>query len=110
MDRVDRESNEDRLKIEGEFRIRNAASVRSLLLDRSEDAPVLDLSGVTEFDTAGVQILLSLKKELEAKGQSLRCSSMSEPVERLLSFYRLRDIFDTGNVRREQAGSGGQDG
>lgn len=102
---------EERLRIDGEFRIRNAASVRSRLLERSRDAFVLDLGGVTEFDTAGVQILLSLKKEREAKGQSLRCVAMSEPVERLLSFYNLRDIFDAGGGSVSQQNVyGGEDG
>jgi anti-anti-sigma factor len=102
---------EERLRIEGEFWIRNAASVRSRLLERSKDAFVLDLGGVTEFDTAGVQILLSLKKEREAKGQTLRLSAMSEPVERLLAFYNLRDTFDTGtgSVSQHEV-SGGEDG
>jgi len=104
------EAIEERLRVEGEFWIRNAASVRSRLLERSQDAFVLDLGGVTEFDTAGVQILLSLKKEREAKGQSLRCVAMSEPVERLLSFYRLNDIFATVSRPGVLTESGGEDG
>lgn len=111
-DQINPEGNiEERLRIDGEFRIRNAASVRSMLLERSHDAFVLDLGGVTEFDTAGVQILLSLKKEREAKGQSFRCVAMSEPVERLLSFYNLRDVFDAGaGSASQQSVSGGEDG
>ena len=85
------------LRFEGDFRIRNIVELRDRLfsaLQKKETGPfAIDLAGVVEFDTAGVQLLLSLKQEADDHNRPLTIVAMSEPVERLLTFYRLTDHF-----------------
>ena len=53
------------LAVEGEMTIYRAAELHPALRDavRTQDAPALDLSAVTEFDSAGVQLLLVARRE-----------------------------------------------
>jgi ABC-type transporter Mla MlaB component len=44
----------------------------------------LDLSGVTEFDTAGLQLLLLARREAERVGSVLTFLNPSEPVQDVL--------------------------
>ena len=62
-----------RLAVEGELTIYRAAELHPALLDavRTQDAPVLDLSAVTEFDSAGVQLLLVARREAARLGKRL---------------------------------------
>ncbi|MBW7856885.1 MAG: STAS domain-containing protein [Leptonema sp. (in: Bacteria)] len=78
------------LKFNGEFRIRNAENLQKELLSAESTSLVLDLSEVSDFDTAGVQLLLSLYKTVKQKGGRLGIVAASESVSRLLDFYRLK--------------------
>lgn len=49
----------------------------------------LDLSNITSIDTAGIQLLLSVEKELKPSGGSLTIVDSSEKVRKLLDFYNL---------------------
>jgi anti-anti-sigma factor len=62
-----------RLAVEGEMTIYRAAELHPVLLDavRAHDAPQLDLSGVTEFDCAGMQLLLVARREARRLGKDL---------------------------------------
>ena len=54
----------------------------------------LDLSGIEEIDSAGIQLLLALKGELMQQQKSFKLSIASTPVESLLDTYGLADWFD----------------
>lgn len=77
------------LRLDGELTIYRAAELKDVLLAAvaANDTLEIDLSGVEEFDTAGVQLLLLAKREAGARGGSLRLSGHSAPV--LDAFQRL---------------------
>ena len=74
------------LAVEGEMTIYRAAELKPALLDlvRMHDAPALDLSAVTEFDSAGLQLLLVARQEAATLGKTLRVQDASAAV---------RDVF-----------------
>jgi anti-anti-sigma factor len=56
-------------------------------------APVLDLSGVEELDTAGVQLLLWLKGEAAGRGAALTLIDRSPAVVEVLDLLRQTSTF-----------------
>ncbi|MGC4077870.1 MAG: STAS domain-containing protein [Rubrivivax sp.] len=81
------------LAIEGELTIYRAAELRETLLAALAAAPdgdlTLDLSAVTEFDSAGVQLLMAAKKSAEARGRGLRLVRHSPSV---LDGFQVLDL------------------
>jgi anti-anti-sigma regulatory factor len=74
----------------------NAEANRSLLVDALpllQNDPRLDLSGVHQIDTGGVQLLLSLRSTLAESGQSLALASPSREVTAALELLGLRGHF-----------------
>lgn len=53
----------------------------------------LDLSAVTEVDTAGLQLLLLLKREVGEQGKQLTISGHSPRVQQILDFCNLVGVF-----------------
>ncbi|HEX8785789.1 MAG TPA: STAS domain-containing protein [Telluria sp.] len=74
------------LAVEGEMTIYRAAELKPALLNavRTHGAPVLDLSAVTEFDSAGLQLLMMARREAATLGKRLDVSAASLAV---------RDVF-----------------
>ncbi|WP_075795837.1 STAS domain-containing protein [Massilia putida] len=70
------------LAVEGEMTIYRAAELHPALLDavRTHDTPALDLSAVTEFDSAGVQLLLVARREAGRLGKRLVLQGASPAV------------------------------
>lgn len=76
----------------GELTVAEAAGARDRLLrivEAADGAVELDLSGVTEFDTAGLQLLLATKAQAGGRGLACRLSAVSEPVQDVLALCRL---------------------
>jgi len=71
-----------RLAVEGEMTIYRAAELKPVLLDavRTHDAPALDLANVTEFDCAGLQLLLAARREAARLGKRLALVAPSPAV------------------------------
>ncbi|MCK9509347.1 MAG: STAS domain-containing protein [Pigmentiphaga sp.] len=67
-------------------------------LDAHPDGLVLDLSGVNNIDTAGVQLLLMIKREAESRACPLTISAPSEPVRALFQLFGL-DLEGDGAAR-----------
>ncbi len=82
-----------KIKIKGELKVRKLAAIRSRLLPYSNSDIELDLSDVIEFDSAGLQLLLSLNKELVKKGFKLHIISASQSVEKILRFYNKQSLL-----------------
>ncbi len=76
------------LRIEGEFTIFRAAELKQTLF---VEPPIteIDLSAVTELDSAGLQLLMLAKKTALAQGRELRLTGHSEAVI---------DVFELLNV------------
>jgi anti-anti-sigma factor len=82
------------LRLSGECTIAQAAELREQLLAQlaesdGSSAPVLDLSGVTGFDSAGVQLLLALRRSLLDAGRVLSLQAPSAAVRETLATYHL---------------------
>lgn len=79
------------LRIDGELTIYRAAELKAELLAAVEAHPAveIDLAGVAEFDTAGVQLLLSAKRAATARDATLRLVGHSTAV---LDVFELMDL------------------
>ena len=83
------------ITIEGEMSIYSAAEMRNelkKLLDKC-DSMEFDLSGVSELDTSGFQLLLQMKKQSNAVGKEVLLSSHSPAVLEVLELYGMEDYF-----------------
>ncbi|NEX22076.1 STAS domain-containing protein [Thiorhodococcus mannitoliphagus] len=84
-------SSDDRIVLEGELTIYTAAEtfarLRGALQDR--DLCDLDLSAISEMDSAGLQLLLWLKQTCEAQGTRFRLVAHSEAVAAVLELLQL---------------------
>ncbi|MFB0934437.1 MAG: STAS domain-containing protein [Propionivibrio sp.] len=71
--------------------IYNALDQKQELLDAlsSSDDVELDLSQVGEIDTAGLQLLILMKKEAQRAGKRVVIVAHSQPVRSLIDFCNL---------------------
>ncbi|WP_417069382.1 STAS domain-containing protein [Niveibacterium terrae] len=76
-----------RLALEGEMTIFQAAELNETLLRavRDNEGLEVDLVGVTELDTAGVQLMLVAQREACALGHALRWVGHSHAVREVVS-------------------------
>jgi anti-sigma B factor antagonist len=83
------------LRLDGELSIYRAAELKPVILQAVESSPLLeiDLSGVTEFDTAGVQLLLLAKRCAHERGHELRLVRHSAAVVDVLQLLDLAAHF-----------------
>lgn len=94
------------LAIEGELTIVRAAALKPLLL--REPAPVeIDLSGVTEIDTAGLQLLMLAKKSAQAAQRELRLVAHSAAVIDAFELLNLAAFFNDPLVMASRASASG---
>ena len=83
------------LSIEGELTIYTAATQKDAILAflHAGDSLELNLSQVTEMDTAGLQLLIMAKNEATQTGKSLRLSMHSPAVLEVLELSRMDTVF-----------------
>jgi anti-anti-sigma factor len=83
------------LRIVGEMTIFRAAELKGPLLALLDDPaqPALDLAGVTEIDTAGLQLLLLVRREAQARGREVRLTGRSAAVVELLELAGVAAHF-----------------
>ncbi|MBK1685556.1 STAS domain-containing protein [Rhodoferax fermentans] len=81
------------LKMEGELTIFRAAELKPLLLD-AVVATEIDLSAVTELDTAGLQLLMLAKKAALAQGRELQFTGHSPAVLDVFELLNVAAYFD----------------
>ena len=72
------------LKINGDLNIYNASESRESLIDFIQNFKEfeVDMSGVNEIDTSGVQLLLLLNKKATQEERSMCLSGCNEQVKR----------------------------
>ena len=75
----------------GELCIFHAAEIKQCVLESlsTDDSLELDLSGVNEIDTAGVQLLLFVQREARRLGKTLNLVRPSELVSETLKLLNL---------------------
>jgi anti-anti-sigma factor len=89
------DKREDAYHLRGEMTIYNAAVLKESLLS-AVTAPVgprcIDLSAVSEFDTAGLQLLLMAERECAARGLGFSVMNPSPAVRQALDLLRPLDV------------------
>ncbi len=95
------------LRIDGEMTIYRAAELKQALLAPLDGGASLDvdLSGVTEFDTAGVQLLILASHEARNRGLALRLIAESSVVADVLRLFGLYACFGDSSVMPAAAAS-----
>jgi len=58
----------------------------------------LNLSDIEEVDSAGIQLLLAFKSELNHQKKEFRLTSISDVVKRLIESYSIEDRFNAGEI------------
>lgn len=94
---IQKNGNTAGVAVGGEMNIYNALELKAALMksiDESETVE-LDLSGVSEFDSAGLQLLLLARKECERGGKRLRFTAKSAPVESVIGLFNLGELFES---------------
>lgn len=83
------------LRIDGEMTIYRAFELKQTLLAAVEASAAveMDLAGVTELDTAGVQLLLLARKSAQAGQRELRLFALSPAVAEVLELLGLAAYF-----------------
>jgi anti-sigma B factor antagonist len=88
------------LHLSGELTIQTVAEQKTLFTafldapDADRTDVDLDLSDITELDTAGVQLLLMLKREVDLRGGRLHLTSPSRAVVDVLAIAHLNDHLE----------------
>lgn len=80
------------VRIDGPFTIYEVAEFQQQLTEAwpGDGELIMDLAGVSEIDTAGLQLLLALRKSL---GGQLTLQQHSNSVIELLDLYQLASFF-----------------
>ncbi|MBL1376508.1 STAS domain-containing protein [Zobellella iuensis] len=83
------------LRLEGELTIYTAAALKSQLAPylAGPQRVEMDLAGVSELDSAGLQLLLLAKRELDRQGGALALLWHSQAVLEVLELCRLNTHF-----------------
>ena len=83
------------LSIEGELTIFRAQELRESIMSAitANDEIEIDLSGVTEVDGSGSQLMVSAKLEAILRGKTLRYTGHSKPVLDMIDLCDLGAFF-----------------
>jgi len=88
------------LRIEGEMTIYRAAELKQqmevVLGDPPRASAEIDLSGVSEIDCSGVQLLALARRTAQAAGRELRLTNPSAPVCEVFDLLNLRPLLGVG--------------
>jgi len=85
------------LLVNGGFTIFQAAEYKPQLLgviDNADDLLEVDLSGVDDIDTTGLQLLLLMKREAALQYKQLLFNGFSPAVQSVIDMLHLQDLFD----------------
>ena len=81
-----------RLHVHGELTVYTCGELKPQLLEQLEqhvDATALELSQVTEIDTAGLQVLLTARRHASELGRDLEVANPSRAVTEVLALLGL---------------------
>jgi anti-sigma B factor antagonist len=94
-----------RIALDGEMTIYTAASLKTRLLNGLAENNELevDLSAVSELDSAGLQLMVLLKREAGDQGKSVRFVDHSQAVLDVLDLTDMGSVFGDPVLIRSQA-------
>ncbi|MBK1641902.1 hypothetical protein CKO12_08460 [Chromatium okenii] len=99
-------SAESALVLEGEMTIYTAAAIRTQLQDyvTGRQHCVLDLTAVSEIDSAGLQLLLWVRRVAAEQRADFQLRSISPPVAQVLELLQLEQGLNlkTSDAARKQ--------
>lgn len=92
---VTMEKDDCKMQIEGEMTIFAAQELKDSMLPPLLRARIteIDLSQVTEIDSAGLQLMLLAKLESMTRGNTLRFTGHSQPVQEMLDLTDMVGFF-----------------
>ncbi len=95
MIHVETDEGRCRLRIGGEMNIYSAPELKRQLLNHLGTDPEIEinLSQVSEMDTAGFQVLCLAKREAMKNGKTLRFTSHSQAVLEVMDLYNMAAYF-----------------
>lgn len=82
------------LCLDGELSIFRAMELKQLIFTQPMPSHI-DLSGVSEIDTAGVQLLLLVAKNALATGREVHLINPSPPVSEVMELLNLSTFLDS---------------
>lgn len=84
------------VSIEGEMNIYNASALKDGLMNaiKGSNGVLLDLSGVSEMDSAGLQVVLLAWREAGRRTVPFRLTGMSGAVETVLTLFDLKELSE----------------
>ncbi|WP_051603096.1 STAS domain-containing protein [Simplicispira psychrophila] len=97
------------LRIEGEFNIYRAMELKAVLF-AEPPATEIDLSGVTELDSSGLQLLMLAKKTALAQNRPLSLVAHSQVVIDVFELLDVAGYFGDPLVMRSRAPIGTESG
>ena len=68
-------------------------TLSATLADATHPPLQLDLASVSDFDSSGVQLLLSARRSLAERGHALQIVAASAPVRDALTLFGLADLL-----------------
>lgn len=94
---IQKNGNTAEVAVTGEMNIYHALELKAGLLKSIDEAEAvdLDLSGVSEFDSAGLQLLLLALRQSERGRKQLRFTAKSAPVESVIGLFNLGELFES---------------
>lgn len=92
---IARDKDRYQIKIEGEMTIFVAQELKEALTEPLQSASEIevDLSQVTEIDSAGLQLMLLAKNESKQRGTNIRFIEHSSPVQDILDLTDMVAFF-----------------
>lgn len=95
MVRTVSEGELNRVAVEGEMTIYTAAELKNELLDIMADGHKFEvnLAGVSEIDTAGLQLLILMKREAVRRNKDMSITAHSPAVIDILDLSNLAGLF-----------------
>lgn len=100
------------LSLDGELTIYRAAEIKPVLMAALSDSPEgleIELSGVTEIDSAGIQLLMAAKLAAQAAGGFFALKDQSEAVVDALEMLNLTAFFGDQTFAPLQQQDGGDE-
>ncbi|WKZ33814.1 MAG: STAS domain-containing protein [Thermodesulfobacteriota bacterium] len=92
---IGKDAGNGSISVEGEMNIYFANELKEGLMKAVEGkgSVSLDLSGVTEMDSSGLQVLLLAWREANRNGVPFRLTGASTPVDEVLRLFDLKKLF-----------------
>lgn len=82
----------------GEWTMHAIAQQRELMMALVDNGHVeFDTSGVTDMDSAGLQLLLSAQRSIALRGHELKLMTMSDAVKGVLNVYALDESLHSAH-------------